>query len=320
MTAHSLDTVDDPCQAALDALFEQREALAERWLQEVKSDAKVPSSEEVTEPQLIDSLPQVLEQIISVASGRTAAIRAEKIGFAERHGRERACQDFDPRELVREYQVLRYVIFQELERIVSRENLKSDAAVKVGRRLGEALDEALRTTIGAFVTQQTDNLVEMSRRDGLTGLLNHRSFYEELERRLQASNRSGRPFAVAILDLDGFKEVNDHLGHRVGDQALVAWAKKLSGRLRETDIVCRYGGDEFAAILSGANRGSAIPLLEDIASEPVQIAEVCEGVEGFSRSTIDISCGIAEWPGDGATAGQLVEAADFRLRAIKRRR
>ncbi len=192
-------------------------------------------------------------------------------------------------------------------------------AVRACRQVGAALDEALRATIDAFVKEQTDDLVQKSRRDSLTGLLNHRSFYDELNRELKVAERTGRACSVVILDLDRFKEVNDQLGHRVGDRLLVAWAEKLTHRLRESDTVSRYGGDEFAAILPNADKLSTETLLAGLASEPVHLDDLgLRATEGFKRSVVRISWGIAESPVDGTTAADLVETADSRLLLVKR--
>ncbi len=312
----------EPNRKIFNALLEISDSIAESWLEAVKADREVPSSEEVSELKLMDSIPEVLEQVIAVACGDSDAFETGDLKFAQEHGRERSTSDFDPRELVREYQVLRQEVFKALRTIVADNEISAGRAVDVGRRLGTSLDTALRETIGAFVEQETEDLVEASRRDGLTGLLNHRSFHDELNRELRAASRSGRPLSVAIFDLDRFKDVNDQLGHRAGDKVLVAWADKLSARFRESDFVSRYGGDEFAAILPGADRVSAETLLEGLAMEPVSIEDALEGDDtaGFQRSVIRASWGVAEYPPDGTTVAELIETADRRLFKLKRRR
>lgn len=89
----------------------------------------------------------------------------------------------------------------------------------------------------------------LSRTDGLTGLMNHRAFYEASERVLRLSRRTGRPVTLAYLDLDDFKLVNDTLGHLRGDELLRDVALVLQSTLRSTDLTARLGGDEFAVLL-----------------------------------------------------------------------
>lgn len=319
MDTEQSESVDDT-QVLFRSLMERSDRIAEQWLEEVKVDRSVPSSDSVSEPQLMDSVPEVLEQVFEVAAGKSEAIHFDRLSCAEKHGRERAAFDFDPRELVREYQVLRHVIFQEVQRSVAENGVEAGVAVGACQQLGAALDEALRATIGAFVEAQTDDLRQKSRRDSLTGLLNHRSFYDELDRELKMASRTGRPLSVVILDLDRFKGINDQLGHRVGDRVLVAWAEKLTSRLRETDIVSRYGGDEFAAILPFADRKSTETLLEGLSREPVRLDALgLRTTEGTERTAVRVSWGIAESPADGTTSVNLVEKADARLLEVKKR-
>ena len=97
----------------------------------------------------------------------------------------------------------------------------------------------------------------MARRDHLTGLYDRRGFEEELERELATARRFERSGALLMLDLDGFKAVNDTLGHRAGDEMLSGIARMLEEQLRQTDIVGRLGGDEFAIVLTEISREHA---------------------------------------------------------------
>lgn len=93
----------------------------------------------------------------------------------------------------------------------------------------------------------------LARTDPLTGFGNRRAMTELICREIARSHRSKEPFSVAILDLDHFKKVNDEHGHNVGDQALVHAAKVVKSSIRETDEICRYGGEEFVVTLPGAS-------------------------------------------------------------------
>jgi len=91
----------------------------------------------------------------------------------------------------------------------------------------------------------------LARTDGLTGLANRRTFTEAADARIRALRRGGRPFTVLYIDIDGFKAVNDRMGHAAGDLLLRSVAATLSHELRRGDVVARLGGDEFAVLLDG---------------------------------------------------------------------
>ena len=148
--------------------------------------------------------------------------------------------------------------------------------------------------------------------DPLTGLPNRALFRNRLDAACAGAAR-GELIAVLCLDLDRFKDVNDTLGHPIGDQLLVLVGRRLQGQLRATDIVARLGGDEFAVIQTGLREhedaGRAARRLVEKLREPFQI-------EG-NRVTIGASAGIAVGPRDGAKGEDLMKAADLALYEAK---
>ena len=98
-----------------------------------------------------------------------------------------------------------------------------------------------------------DRLQHLADHDALTDLLNRRRFIEELELEIAATRRGMRSSAAIVLDIDGFKFVNDSLGHQAGDELIRAVARTLAGRLRASDAIARLGGDEFACLLRGTS-------------------------------------------------------------------
>lgn len=108
---------------------------------------------------------------------------------------------------------------------------------------------AYADSLEATVTERTQELEKISRTDALTNLFNQRAFYEYLRRDLNLAERYQEPLSLCYFDLNGFKKLNDSKGHKAGDDILVAVGKATQEAIRDTDIGCRYGGDEFCIIL-----------------------------------------------------------------------
>ncbi|WP_234383725.1 sensor domain-containing diguanylate cyclase [Paracidovorax avenae] len=159
--------------------------------------------------------------------------------------------------------------------------------------------------------RRTRELVEVLGTDALTGAANRAG----LARRAEAALEAGEPFTLMLLDLDGFKAVNDTHGHAAGDAVLVALVPRLRALLREGDLVARLGGDEFAVLLAGAPPCTA---LADQARAMARAVAVPLGFEGRNLS-VGLSVGIASHPGDGRTLESLLRAADAAMYASKRR-
>lgn len=141
--------------------------------------------------------------------------------------------------------------------------------------------------------------------DHLTGLCNRRSVPKHLRLACLQAKQNQYCVAIVMLDLDGFKQVNDRLGHAAGDQLLQELASRIALGVREGDMVCRYGGDEFLLILPDMDRTGARHVVEHIAqrlAEPVPL-------DGQAVS-VSASAGIAMYPDDGKDAKHLLEAAD----------
>jgi diguanylate cyclase (GGDEF)-like protein/PAS domain S-box-containing protein len=150
--------------------------------------------------------------------------------------------------------------------------------------------------------------------DFLTDLPNRGLFHERLGHEIKHSARTGLPLALMYIDLDGFKAVNDRLGHAAGDQLLLQVAQRISARVRDTDTVARMGGDEFTVILTDVTRPAHIEtiageILEDLRM-PFVLAE--------GEAAISASIGITVFPGDGATPDELVRNADEAMYASKK--
>jgi diguanylate cyclase (GGDEF)-like protein len=298
-------------------LIEQgADEIVKLWLQDVRADCLVPLIVGEQEPILLASIPLVISEILRVIELDESKIEHEKIRSAARHGSERARQHFDIKVLVHECQILRRHIFhflQDHQELFAANDLSKMTIIF--QRVGLAIDEATREIINAFSEEQTDNLRHLSRTDSLTGLFNHRTFYERLDEELKRAQRYESPLSIVFIDLDNFKTVNDTLGHPFGDCLLVKCAKWLSHELRQTDSICRYGGDEFAVILPETNIEDARIMMERLAGKFKRFGQL----EGAPTS-FGMSFGISSHPEDDGSVQHLVEAADERLRFNKQKK
>ncbi len=173
--------------------------------------------------------------------------------------------------------------------------------------------EAFAAPIAALLHEvgRRSLLERIARRDPLTGLFNRRAFDERLAEELARARRYRQPLALVVLDLQGFKAINDELGHAAGDRALVAVAEALKANLRETDRAYRWGGDEFALILPQTGGAEAKNAARRHAAAIAAVA-----VEGRSLAA---NFGVASFPEDGDDARALLEAADRRMYRAKAR-
>jgi diguanylate cyclase (GGDEF)-like protein len=174
--------------------------------------------------------------------------------------------------------------------------------------LGKLADEDRAVLEGALAeAEKTEaELRYLADHDSLTGLLNRRSFRAKLDRYVSFSARYGGQGAAMIIDIDGLKEVNDRLGHQPGDNLIRRVAEILRERVRETDIVARLSGDEFAVLMPQTDTGGALQLGEDLR------AQVAEGFPAdLELGTATISVGITMFGGKGdANAEAVLVAAD----------
>ena len=150
-------------------------------------------------------------------------------------------------------------------------------------------------------------------KDGLTGLFRHSRIIEQLEVAVRRADRQHGRLAVAMLDIDGFKEVNDEHGHLVGDQVLKALAYLLRQRLRMSDVLGRFGGDEYVVVMPDTDGRAALQKMDDIRSNFAAIDH-----ETAHRSfSVTLSCGVGEFPA-ALTSHELIAAADEALYRAKR--
>jgi two-component system, cell cycle response regulator len=155
-----------------------------------------------------------------------------------------------------------------------------------------------------------DQVRQLAVTDPLTGLSNYRTLINVMESEIQRSRRTGRQFAILLLDLDGLKGINDQHGHLVGSRAICRLANVLRVHSRAMDTAARYGGDEFAVVLTEASDEAANSVSRRICERLAKDGE-------FPQVTVSV--GAAVFPRDGETIDALFNAADRALYGMKGR-
>lgn len=176
---------------------------------------------------------------------------------------------------------------------------------------------------GGFVSTSTDitdhkraeaRMLHLAQHDPLTDLPNRLLFQDRLQQAMTRSRRTGSPVAVIVMDLDGFKGINDAEGHRVGDEALKALAQRLRSSLRETDTVARIGGDEFAVVLPDLTTTKAAQRIGE-----KMLANIETPIKVEDRFVdLRVSIGVALFPTDADNAEALMQYADLAMYRAKR--
>ena len=199
--------------------------------------------------------------------------------------------------------------------LVALDPVPSEVAPRISASLLMSLRAFLEPSAIAL-----DNAVAVQRAealsvtDDLTRLYNSRFLNQVLKRETKRAVRSARPLSVLFLDLDGFKQVNDHHGHQAGSKCLVEAAAVIRGCARETDVVARFGGDEFSLILPDTGPEGALSVASRI-QERLHAATFLESDGLAVRLTASI--GVATLPNAAETAEDLLRAADIAMYKVK---
>jgi len=182
------------------------------------------------------------------------------------------------------------------------------------RRFGLATAMADQIALAIANVQLREALLQQSIHDPLTGLYNRRYLEEALFREMARSKRSQSSLALMMIDVDHFKKFNDSFGHHAGDAVLQQVARTIEGRFRRSDIVCRFGGEEFTVLLPG----TGLELAQRLANGLLEgIRDLAIQHENRVLDRITVSLGLAILPEHGTTPQGLIEAADAALYEAK---
>ncbi len=175
-----------------------------------------------------------------------------------------------------------------------------------------------RLNVGKRMIELQDKLLELSNTDSLTGLGNRRRFFDAARSEIHRSLRYYNPLSLILADLDAFKSVNDRYGHKAGDFVLHECAHLMQATLRDSDIICRMGGDEFAVILPQTELLGATSLAERVRKIIEQHDFICEDKDNICQTIkITLSMGVAQFTQTDRSIDDLYQRADSQLYKAK---
>ena len=199
-------------------------------------------------------------------------------------------------------------LFKEMARVSSSFNTMSAAL----RRERDILEERVEERT-AELEEAKERIEHMAQHDSLTGLPNRRLFKEHFEQTLKLAHRNRVPVTLMVADLDNFKEINDTYGHTAGDAVLRAVGRRMAETLRESDMVARWGGDEFTILLYDAGDKKSLQIVAkkifSTLEKPIDV-----GQESF---VINVSIGVAKYPHEGENIDTLLKHADLAMYEAK---
>ncbi len=182
------------------------------------------------------------------------------------------------------------------------------------------LATALGIAFGFFwmtTAELSNELEKMASIDSLTKIFNRRVFREWCDKEMARSSRTGTTFSILMMDLDHFKQINDEFGHLAGDQVLCAMVGRMKDSVREIDIVARWGGEEFVALLPGASLGDALQVAQRVRANVEVPLDWAVHQQETREMRITVSVGVAAYRGGGDSLDDVFHRADAALYLAK---
>jgi diguanylate cyclase (GGDEF)-like protein len=244
--------------------------------------------------------------------GRRIGTNPVLVRLARDHVVEREAAGLTAREIVQEFLALRRVLWRFVLERVDDEKMDARTVLHLEDLLNSIVDEVITEATVTYLDRATHELSERSRRDSLTGLLNHQAFHDRLDDEVDRCERYGHELQVIYLDLDDFKQVNDSFGHAEGDRLLALIAGRLRACARSTDTVARLGGDEFAILVEDDDSAKCAERLVDRILEQMTYP--------FSLAMGDVTISASVGSASTLTGGldEIMRYADVAMYAAKR--
>jgi diguanylate cyclase (GGDEF)-like protein len=291
------------------------DVILDRWARHVRASLADRGRRGLPNQRAKANIRPVLMAVAAVVADRAALSsfqEGQPAHLEARHfGELRQQQGFRLKDLLEEFRHLR----REVVAQVIDSGVGSDDLIEVIERIDEAVDRAGAIAVETFHLIEVEVLTELVARDALTGLYDYGYLWDRLEQELNRLRRHGGALSLVMLDIDEFKRYNDRFGHLWGDVALKEIAAVLQTVSRRSDVVARYGGDEFVLILPETTLEGAVAIAERVRAEVV---------EHRFRGMLDrmvpltVSAGAATLDGEALGARQLVARADTALYEAKR--
>jgi diguanylate cyclase (GGDEF)-like protein len=289
--------------------------ILDRWARHVRSSLANHVRRGLPNQRAKANMRPLLMAVVAVVADRTALASFEdgKPAYleAKHFGELRQQQGFRIKDLLEEFRHLRREV---VAQVIDSGN-RNDDLVDVILRVDEAIDRACAIAVETFHGIEVELLTELVAHDALTGLYDYGYLWDRLEQEMNRSRRHGGALSLVMLDIDEFKRYNDRFGHLWGDVALKEIAAILQTISRRSDVVARYGGDEFVLILPETTLEGAVAIAERVRAEVVD-----HRFRGKPDQVValTVSAGAATVEGDEVGTRELVARADTALYEAKR--